>query len=217
MHRLLTHLATAALLTLAGLTASPEAKATTIAPLSIEQYVDASTYVVRGQVLDQWTTLDDLGTVWTHTRVSVDALFKGATTPDQIVVTTMGGVYGDTILDVPGRAVYSPGERVLLFLYEDTEAGRIVTVGMWTGKYTIRRAPGETRRHLMRLEAKNVEVAYDHRFLPHPPAAQRVFLDDIVDRIEARLTDGWDGKPIPGLAEEDLRRINTPRARRIER
>lgn len=78
MNRLFRRIAVAALLATAALAAPPAARATTIAPLTLEQYVDASTYIVRGQVLDTWTTLDDNGMVWRHARVAVNETFKGA-------------------------------------------------------------------------------------------------------------------------------------------
>ena len=49
---------------------------------------------------------------------------------------------------------------------------------------------------------------YDHRFLPHPPEHQQVMLDALVQRVQERLVNGWDGRPIPGVSSEKLARIN---------
>ena len=39
-------------------------------------------------------------------------------------------------------------------------------------------------------------------------AEDRVYVDDLVTRIEHRLEAGWDGRPIPGISLERLAEIN---------
>jgi hypothetical protein len=50
---------------------------------------------------------------------------------------------------------------------------------------------------------------FDARFLPHPAPERRVYLDDLVDRVQQRLDKGWDGKPITGISAVELKKINT--------
>ncbi len=188
------------------------AQATSLAPLTIEQITDASTYIVRGTVLDVWTDQDRQGNLWTHARISVAEVLKGPDTPSEVVVDTFGGVDGSEAAYVSGSARFSETEDVLVFL-DQARNGRLSPVGMNLGKFTIRRAPGETRKYAARVTLDPREH-YDARFLPHPPADHRMYLDELLPTVEGRLEQGWDGKPIPGLAPEKLKEINVP-ARRI--
>ena len=44
------------------------AKVTTVAKLTIEQFTDASSYIIRGEVGETWTSLNDCGLVHTRAR-----------------------------------------------------------------------------------------------------------------------------------------------------
>lgn len=186
---------------------APEAHATTIARLSLEQYVDASIYVVRGTVVEVWTSLDEGDLVWTHARVKVSETLKGPDAPKELVVSSLGGTHGDLEVVVPGAAEFSVGEDNLLFLTTSGPKRYLVPVGKHTGKLIIRRAPGEDRPYAMTFHPDR-RVAYDGRFLPHPPAVERQYLDDVLARVHARLEQGWDGKAIPGLSNAELIDIN---------
>lgn len=185
-----------------------EARATSFAELTTEQFTDASDYIVRGVVQEVWTELDNRGRVWTRARVQVSETLKGRDVPAEIVIDSMGGTYGDVTLEIEGRAVFSEQEELLVFLTETTD-GRLVPVSKFLGKYTIRRAPGETRHHVMQYHPR-AGLRFDARFLPHPPPEDRVYLDDLVSRIRDRVERGWDGQPVPGIRLDRLERINTP-------
>jgi hypothetical protein len=190
---------------------SPDARATTLAPLTVEQVTDASTYIVEGRVEEIWTEIDtNDGKIWTRARVTVSEVLKGPDRPTTLVVDTPGGRYGDIEMYVPSSAVFSAGEDVFLFLHRGST--RITPVGMFQGKYTIRRAPGETRQHAMTWMSSR-STPFDARFLPHPAPADRVYLDDLREQVEHRLDVGWDGQPIPGLSAERLQQLNTLEAR----
>lgn len=197
----------AALMLLLATSLTPEpASATTFAELTVEQFTDASTWIVEGEVVRVWTETDEArGYVWTKAQVKVDDVHKGPSVPRTIVVDSLGGTDQGITMTVPGQAVFSPGESVFLFL--DQIGERIVPVSKFQGKLTIRRAPGERRSHAMRWHPSATE-AFDHRFLPHPPAEQRVYLDTLRAQVQARLDVGWDGKPIPGLSRDRLEQIN---------
>lgn len=189
---------------------SPDARATSLAELTVEQTTDASTYIVEGRVAEVWTELDERGYVWTRARVSVSATHKGPDQPTTLVVDTHGGRFGEIETYVPSSAVFSVGEDVFLFLYKGET--RLSPVGMFQGKLTVRRAPGETRRHVMTWQASR-STEFDARFLPHPAPEDRVYLDDLRERVADRLDAGWDGQPIPGLSAERLQLLNTPAVR----
>ncbi|MBT3220770.1 MAG: hypothetical protein HN348_16920 [Proteobacteria bacterium] len=185
------------------------AEATTVAKLTVEQFTDASSYIIKGEAGESWTSLNDRGLVYTHTKVTVDEVYKGPNIPDEVVVSVLGGTFGSISTEIAGRPVFSTGERVFLFLHE-SPSGALIPVAQSTGKYTIRRAPGETRHHVLRVVTGK---KYDHRFLPHPRAEDRVYLDDLVEKVQSRLDTGWDGKAIPGISLDELEKFNTTERR----
>lgn len=200
---------------LAGVSLSPSspwststAHATSIAPLTVGQMTDASTWIVRGTIVETWTDLDANGRVWSHARVQVAETFKGFDSPAFVVIDQIGGQYGSVVVDVGGTAGMTPTEDILAFLYQDPETGRVGLVGKFRGKYAIRRAPGETRSYV-RHTAIPSSGRYDGRFLTHPPPERRLYLEDILAQVRDQLAVGWNGDPIPGLSDADLARLNT--------
>lgn len=203
--RLLHRLAIVAALAVA--TVAP-AHATTVAPLSVEQMVDASDLVVRGTVESVWVDEDDHGHIYTRALVRVDESLKGnADVGDYVTVEAAGGVSGNRQMIVAGSARYSVGEETLLFLTDKPAHGVYGTVAMGKGKFTVRPDPRDGAPILVQFMLPQ-DKPYDARFLPHPPAAERVSLQTMEARIRARAELGWDGKPIPGLSPERLREIN---------
>ncbi|MDP6931291.1 MAG: hypothetical protein QGG40_00175, partial [Myxococcota bacterium] len=122
-----------------GLGLSGIAQSTTLAPLSTEQLVDASDYIVRGTVTQVWTTRDSDGRIWTRAQFEVERTFKGQ--PDAgLVIDQAGGSLSGVTTRVGGAARFSPGEEAVLFL-EELDSGHLVTVGMFQGKYTVQLDP----------------------------------------------------------------------------
>ena len=197
----------AILLAIAGLAApaSQTANATDFAPVTMEQMIDASTYIVRGTVKKVWTEQDSNGRVWTRARVAVTDNFKG-TAPAEIIVDNMGGTFGDVRASVWATARYSLNEDVFIFV-EQLDNGRLSSFGLFNGKFTIRRAAGDTKLHAMKWHG-HPDEPFDHRFLPYPAPQDRLYLDSLVERVQNRVTAGWDGQPVPGVSMETLRKIN---------
>lgn len=193
---------------------TPSAQATSFAPLTIEQFTDASTYIVEGKVSEVWTELDPVhSVVWTRARVEITTTLKGPDSPTTLIVNSLGGVFGDFDFYVPGMAVFSVDEDVLLFL-DTLSDGRLVPVSKFLGKYTIRRATGERAPYARTWHTSHGET-FDARFLPHPDAKDRIYLEGLREQIQNRLELGWDGQPISGISNERLLQINpklsTPR------
>ncbi|MEN0064964.1 MAG: hypothetical protein AAGA48_22655 [Myxococcota bacterium] len=189
----------------------PEAQATSFADLSIEQFTDASTWIVEGHVTKVWTELDsdDPSKVWTRASMTVETVHKGPSNPETLVIESLGGTYGDVSTYVPGMAVYSPGEQVFVFLDPVDDGRRLMPVSMFLGKFTIRRAAHAKRKHVLQVHPKHYPGwVFDHRFLVHPPEEQRRYLDDLRAQVTARLEAGWDGQPIPGISMERLAEVN---------
>ena len=179
------------------------AHATSIAPLTVEQMTDASTYIVRGRVTRVWTETDAEGLVWSHAEVAVSRVLKGPDEPTSLVVTSMSA---------DGMARFSAEEDTLMFL-DTVHAGRDLTpVGAHTGKFTIRRPPHETRSIAVAYDV-NPDTRYDARFLPVPPREQWLFADDFEAEIREHLAVGWNGRPIPGIELDRLQRVNAPERR----
>ena len=92
------------------------ADATTVAPLSFEQLVDASASVVYGRVVDvrsQWT--DDRRFIESVVSVEVITDMKGGAR-DRISFTTPGGQVGRYLNVIPGAPVFAPGDTAVFFL-----------------------------------------------------------------------------------------------------
>lgn len=190
---------------------APQAHATTFVPLSTENLADVATMVIEGEVLEIWTEIDDNGNIWTQARVQVDDVWKGADVPDELVISSIGGTYGTRTMNVEGAAVFSVGEPLVAFLHRDSH-DRLVPIGKFHGKFTVRRATGDAEPHLRRWHAKRGQ-AFDHRFLPHLPAERRMYLTDVEDLVRSHLAQPWDGHEIPGVDPALLDRVNTPAAR----
>lgn len=191
--------------------ASSNARATTFAEMTIDQFTDASTWIVEGRVEEVWTELDsENDLVWTRARVAVHTTHKGPQQATELIIDSAGGRVGNYEVYVPGMATFSVGEEIFVFLSDTGK--RIVPVSMFQGKYTVRRATGETRQHVMQWQSRRGET-FDARFLPHPPAEYRLYLDDLRADVREHLEQPWDGKPIPGLNLEKLQTINTPERR----
>lgn len=182
------------------------ASATTFAPLTLEQKVDAADAIVRGTVVGVVTVRDAHGYTWTHADLEVETVLKGSP-PAKLTVEAAGGVYEGAVTDVGGAARYAVGEEVVVFLSEHPSRGTWGTVQMMGGKWTVRQNPTDGDEMVVQRSAPYT-VNWDPRFLPHPAPADRVSLDSFEDRIRARVSLGWDGQPIPGISDEKLRSIN---------
>jgi len=200
-----------ALLVTAAIERPEVAHATTFAAMSIDQFTDASTYIVEGKVTSVWTELDPSnGLVWTRARVQVTDTWKGPDRPTELVVSSPGGEVGDYHMYVPAAAVFSPDEDVFLFLAD--QGGRLTPIEAFLGKYTVRRAPGDTEPYVRTWHTSAGEH-FDARFLPHPAAGDRTYLSDLRQQVSDHLAKPWDGQAIPGLNPDHLRVVNAPERR----
>ena len=199
----------AAALWCASAATAPEARATSLAPLTIEQFTDSATWIVEGTVTRVWTELDDRGLVWTRAELDLDVVHKGPASPDRLVIDSFGGIHGDVRTSIPAQAVYSEGEQIFAFLDVIRHGRRIVPSAKFMGKYTVRRAAHDTRKYALQVHpSSRPGWKFDHRFLRHPSPEDRVYVDVLRSQVLARLDEGWDGEPIPGISNERLAEIN---------
>ena len=192
-----------------GSSAPQPANATSMVPLTHSQLVDASDFIVRGKVVEVWAEQAADGSVWTRAQVDISHTFKGESRT-HLVVDQIGGTWGESATLVHGGARFSPGEQVILFA-EKLGNGRIVSVGMQQGKYTLRMDPYSQETIVQRF-SPGPKAAYDHRFIPLPAKTDRLRVTDFEDEIEDRIQAGWDGKAIPGSSLQRLQRINAATA-----
>ncbi|MSQ00840.1 MAG: hypothetical protein EXR71_02980 [Myxococcales bacterium] len=195
---------------LLGLAAGPlSAGATSLAPLTPDQMVDAADDIVEGTVLAVAPWTDDTGRVWTRAQVRIDRALKGAVARAQVItVEAPGGVADDgTFTQVPLAPRYAVDERVFLYLSAKRGGTMYGTVGLVMGKFTIRQNPADGSDMIVRFTRPTHED-YDARFIPHPPVADRVSLATTEQAVAARVELGWDGRAIPGISSERLREIN---------
>ena len=164
---------------MAGMAFSTTIHATTMVRLSTDQMVDASDAIVRGTIVEVWTEEDENGIVWTRAQLEVSLNYKGRNVKDAYVIDQMGGRFGGNETTVGGRAQFSPGEEGVFFL-EQLGSGRITTVGLSQGKYTLRLDPYSQQKIVQRYAAAAGKT-YDHRFIPLPEKADRTFLIDLLD------------------------------------
>ena len=211
---LIARLVIAACLATAGQVALPipDAHATSLANLSVEQLTDASTYIVRGQVTRVWSEVDANDRVWTRAELSVAHVFKGPARPKTLVIDSLGGYFQGALLEVDLAARYAPGEEVIVFLDAIQNGARLVPVAKFEGKFTVQHVADTDRDIVVRFTAPTRQ-AYDTRFLPAPDLSERVYVEELTGRVESRVRAGWDGSPIPGLNAEKLREINAPARR----
>ncbi len=185
---------------------APSAQATSLTTLTVEQMTDASDLVVRAEVTQVWVEQDERGNLRTRAQLEVSSVIKGKASVDSVLVDQIGGVLHNDFSVVPFAVRFSPGEDGIFFL-EHQGGMRTTVVGWSQGKYTIRSHP-ETGEEMVVRTSIPQDRHYEHRFLPHPPEHQQVMLDALVQRVQERLVNGWDGRPIPGVSSEKLMRIN---------
>src|SRR5262245_3132716 len=205
-----TSLAALAVAIVTAIAGGVPAHATTVAPLTIEQMADGATWIVEGTITEVWTEIDaETGSVWTRATLDVSDVLKGPYDASALVIDSLGGTSGAVTTTMSGRAQYSEGEEIFVFL-DVVRGDRLVPVAKAMGKYIVRRAPGETRKYVMTWGGEDAYMPYDARFLPHPAPESRLYLDDLRSRVVARLSQPWDGAALPGIDHARLAEINAP-------
>ncbi len=160
---------------------SSPAEATTLRKMTFAERVDAAELIVRGTVQETWSEMGDDGQVWTRTQVAVEKVYKGDRDYEMVVVDQVGGAYGSQLQVVSGSARFSLGESVILLLDEQS-SGRLMPLGMSTGKWTVRLDP-YTQGEIVQRFDPGMALDYDHRFIPLPKAENRETLGDLEGRI----------------------------------
>jgi hypothetical protein len=129
-----------AFLAAALLTAGAYAHASVTLRAGVEDLALAADTVVEGVVADHSVAMDAAaGAIWTTWRVSVSSTIAGPAA-SEVRVRVRGGAIGRTVQETIGAPQLADGERVIVFLGEETAGGREV-VGMAQGAFHAERDP----------------------------------------------------------------------------
>jgi len=130
-----------AALALAFAWAVPPVDASTFVAMSTSDLVQSSSAVIEGEVVSMESR-------WTRNRriIVTDAVVRvwdvlGGKAPEIVHVKTFGGTVNGFTVEASGFPTFTVGERVLLFLEPDTEAGRLRVNGYQQGLYRIVQRP----------------------------------------------------------------------------
>jgi hypothetical protein len=129
---------------------APRAGATTLVRMSLTQLAQASSTIVRGQVVAQTTRLNASHTrVYTYTTVQLEKALKGQP-PATLVIEQPGGTVGNFHVRVPGTALLRLQTQYVLFLEQAAGAkGTYHMVGMMQGAFRVYKASNGIKRHIV--------------------------------------------------------------------
>ncbi|HXZ19918.1 MAG TPA: hypothetical protein VEG63_08205 [Candidatus Acidoferrales bacterium] len=116
----------------------PQARATTLARMSVRELTQQSTYVARVRCVSV-VSVADFGLVWTLTTFEVAQPWKG-NPPPRFTVRLPGGEAAGVRVSVEGAPRFTVGEDLVLFLTADR--GRLMNIVSWAqGTFRIRKNP----------------------------------------------------------------------------
>lgn len=120
------------------LVASPAVQATTVLEVPLSQMARDSAMVVRARVLSQQTAWSDDGPrIITRTTLQVIDALKGAPM-SHVVLQQVGGTLDGITVRIPGDAVLTPGEDVVVFLERHPDgSGDYVLAAMSFAKFRV--------------------------------------------------------------------------------
>ena len=159
--------------------------------MSLEQLVQASTDIVRGQVAGQESRYNETNTqIVTFTTIVVGERIKGQA-PATVVVEQPGGTVGNIRSDVAGTVRFHEGGDYLLFLEPARlNASRRLVVGMMQGAYRIYRDATTNEDRVIQPSSKPVERDETRASEPaaDPPAgAETIPLNQFRQRLSAAM------------------------------
>jgi hypothetical protein len=121
-----------------ALLAAAAGRATVVEELTVARAVRLSARVVVGVVGEVRTERVTPRSIVTESRVVIEAVLAGAgRAGDEILVRHPGGRVQDLGLEVEGMPVFTPGERVLLFLIPTPDGSGFRTLGLYQGAYSV--------------------------------------------------------------------------------
>ena len=178
-----TLLASALAACIGGIGVTTAAHASVVKPTTETQRIASADLIVRGKVVESWIEHNMRGLITTHFLVEADKVLKGSAPDGYVHLVVAGGEMATFRTVVQGAARYNVGEEVILLLEYKQKFDNYVTVSMAKGRYTVRLDP-VTHREVVQRPYIPSHLSYDHRFLPFPPDGEKVFADDLEERIK---------------------------------
>lgn len=157
--------------TLVILLSAASLAASTVVPLSFKDLSTRAHRVVTGRI-DRLTSYQHVsGRI--HSRVEISG-------PTALSFEMVGGTVGDLSQWIAGFPALREGDRVALFLNEDTASPLGPTVGLWQGVFFL--DSGVVLNH--RRQALQ-EIRGDELILAAPASRRRLTLDAFLSRVAA--------------------------------
>lgn len=119
-------------------TTVPEARATRLVMLTIEELARDADAVVHGQVMAVETSRAADGRVRTVVTLKVADVWKGKGISGTCLVEAGGGILGDVEVRALGQVEYGVGDEVVAYLVR-SPSGLWVTLGMAQGQFRVSR------------------------------------------------------------------------------
>lgn len=121
-----------------GTPGGPEARATRLVMLTIEELARDADAVVHGQVMVVETSRAADGRVRTVVTLRVADVWKGKGISGTCLVEAGGGILGEVEVRALGQVEYAVGDEVVAYLVR-SPSGRWVTLGMAQGRFRVSR------------------------------------------------------------------------------
>jgi hypothetical protein len=165
-----------------GLLTVCSAWATSVPSITFEELTDKSAVIAQGEITRTWSDWDSTHKyIWTHYDLSVSATYKGATA-SSVTISEPGGIVGGIGMQIAGTVVYTPGDKVLVFL-ERMPNGYLRTTGWGQGQYRID-ASGMVHAS---QSLKAVNMLTSSPSTPSVTSLDGMRVTDIIQRVSARL------------------------------
>lgn len=121
----------------AALLAFGPARATVMRYLSLDEHIALSDLVVRGRIGASHTFVGERNLPFTDTTVEVLEVLHGSAPKGELRIRQMRGEIDGVYTAVPGDAVLTPGEEVILFVGLDQEEGVAYLTALGQSKYRV--------------------------------------------------------------------------------
>lgn len=167
-------------------------RASTFVAMSVRDLVRDSEAVVEGEVLkveSYWSASGRI--IVTEAMVRVQDLVSGEA-PSVVRVKTFGGTVDGYTVVASGFPSFVKGERLLLFLEADDEAGMMRVAGYQQGQYRVERDDHGVEKAVSVLEEGANLVTPSNRTVFHPRVLPLIDLKNLVRTEAARLS----GSPV---------------------
>jgi len=130
--------------------------AATLERLSLDDLISQSTTIVRGKILNSYTTANG-PVIYTHYRVQSSEALKGNTNP-VVEFQLPGGIANNMRQSFAGVPQFKPGDEYVFFLWTG-KSGATQVMGLTQGLFSV--APGGAADPLTTRAASH-EVMLDH-------------------------------------------------------